>query len=480
MNTIAKSSTLYASYESPTDFLSYLRSKFDDEEANNFFTSFALTLQGKNDEFCVDLDEAYKWLGYAQKVKAVELLKKLKLREDEFLLSRTGEHKSPDKYLLKPAALKKLLLAARTKAAQRAAEYFIKIEEAIPEFCNRGGTAFTPPRASDWKALPISEYTARLTCKRPEEMIVSAGYNEDMSDPKAYFMRSGECTYPPGLIPEGAMVIDFGQTSDSRKRRADYERKTGAGEFLEHFPCPDPIRLERAIRRIADLEGRLVYGRRSDGTKTCEQAFVRDQLDYSGFAAKVYREQQKIIVEYCKLQAEREKRLTAEVELAKEKEKTQQLKEQVLISANEVAKAQAESEKERQKTIQLELQLEIRQDQSLKPTHQMTMNTEAVRSDNDVYGDFITETVEHSQAVNDQVVYNDLLERCKTWMSSHPVYKTLGVDSSEARKAMERFCGGAEYKSRRPPEDKKRDPRRCWNFVRWRKPVSETPFVDED
>ena len=197
-------------------------------------------------------------------------------------------------------------------------------------------------------------------------MIMSAGFNlinEDMSDPKAYFMRSGECTYPPGLIPEGAMVIDFGQTSDSRKRRADYERKTGAGEFLEHFPCPDPIRLERAIRRIADLEGRLVYGRRGDGTKTCEQAFVRDQLDYNGFAAKVYREQQKIIVEYCKLQAERERRLIAEVELERDREKTQQLKEQVQISANEARKAEAMAQVSNNelelKRLELQLRLQV-------------------------------------------------------------------------------------------------------------------------
>ena len=233
------------------DFLSYLKSKFDDAEAESFFTSFALTLQGKNDEFCIDLDEAYKCMNYASKQKALDLVKKLKLKETvDFSLNRSVEPNSPDKYLLKPAAFKKLLLSARTKAAQKAAEYFIKIEEAIPEFYNQGGTTFTPPRASDWKALPIDAYTARLTYKKPEGMIVSAGYNEDMSDPKAYFMRSGECTYPPGLVPDGAMVIDFGQTSDSRKRRADYERKTGAGEFLEHFPSPDPVCLERAIRRI--------------------------------------------------------------------------------------------------------------------------------------------------------------------------------------------------------------------------------------
>ena len=178
--------------QSSADFLSYLRNKFDDEEAHNFFTSFALTLEGKNDDFCIDLDEAYHWIGYSLKQKAVNLLKKSKLKETvDFSLTRSGEQNSPDKYLLKPAEFKKLLLSARTEAATKAAEYLIKIEEAIPEFYQHGGTAFTPPRASDWKALPISDYTARLTYKKPEDMIVSAGYDEDMLDPKAYFMRSG-------------------------------------------------------------------------------------------------------------------------------------------------------------------------------------------------------------------------------------------------------------------------------------------------
>ena len=327
--------------KSSSDFLTFLRAKFDDEEAHAFFTSFALTLQGKNDDFCIDLDEAYKWLGYSLKQKAVDLLKKLKLEEkQDFLLTRSGEQKLPDKYLFKPAAFKKLLLAARTKAAKKAAEYFIKIEEAIPEFYRKGGTYFASSRIADWKTLPISAYTAKLSPKGPEDQIVSAGYNEDFSDPKAYLIRSGGCLYPPGLIPEGATVLDFGQTSDSKKRIDDYVRKTGMAEYLEHYPVPDPLRLERAIRRIAVIEGRLVYGRRPDGSRTCEQIYVTDQADHNSFAAKIYNEQQKIIVEHCKLQGEREKRLTAEVELAKEREKTKQIVAQGDANAR-VAEAEA-------------------------------------------------------------------------------------------------------------------------------------------
>ena len=330
-----------------SDFLTFLRSRFDDEEAHAFFTSFALTLQGKNEEFCIDLDEAYKWIGYTRKDKAVDLLHKIGLVEDtDFAFPQTGEWsregRKPDKYLVKPAAFKKLLLAARTKAAKQAAEYFIKVEEAIPEFYQRGGTAFASSRIADWKTLPISAYTAKLCPKKPEDQIVSAGYNEDFSDPKAYLIRSGECLYPPGLVPEGATVLDFGQTSDSKKRIDDYVRKTGTAEYLEHFPVPDPLRLERAIRRIAVIEGRLVYGRRPDGSRTCEQVYVTDQADHNSFAAKIYNEQQKIVIEYCKLQGEREKRLTAEVELEKEKEKTKQADANARVAEAEARRVEAE------------------------------------------------------------------------------------------------------------------------------------------
>ena len=68
-------------------------------------------------------------------------------------------------------------------------------------------------------------------------------------------------------------------------------------------------------------------------------------MDYSGFAAKVYREQQKIIVEYCKLQAERERRLIAEVELERDKEKTIQEKEKTRQSDNEVKLAEEETKR---------------------------------------------------------------------------------------------------------------------------------------
>ena len=64
------------------DFLKYLRGKFNDEEAETFLSTFAATLQGKHNDFCVDLDKANDWLGYASKQKALDLLRKIKLLKD--------------------------------------------------------------------------------------------------------------------------------------------------------------------------------------------------------------------------------------------------------------------------------------------------------------------------------------------------------------------------------------------------------------
>ena len=127
------------------DFLTYLRNKFNDEEANAFFSTFALVFQGKINEFCIDFDEAYHWMGFSRKDNALRLmLQTLKLKnEQDFILLGSEEQRNSDKYMLKPTSLKKLLLAARTEKAKKAAEYFIKIEEAIPEFCYNINNVFS-------------------------------------------------------------------------------------------------------------------------------------------------------------------------------------------------------------------------------------------------------------------------------------------------------------------------------------------------
>ena len=66
-------------------FLAYLRNQFTYEEASAFLTTYAIHLHGKSEEFCIDLDEAYKWLGFTSKHKALKLVLVLGI---DYLLNR--------------------------------------------------------------------------------------------------------------------------------------------------------------------------------------------------------------------------------------------------------------------------------------------------------------------------------------------------------------------------------------------------------
>ena len=343
MTSSAVANTPSQNVEGYSDFLTYLRSKFNNQEASAFSTSFATFLREKVDDYCIDLDKAYTWLGYANKGKAVELIQKVGLHENtDFSLSRPGKRNLPTKYMLKPDSFKKLLLAAQTKESKKAADYFIKIERAIQEFQSEGGMQFSPqPREVKWKTLALEHYTEEL--KDPVQL-TSAGYNNDLSDPQLYLGIPKNVKFPRGVIPEGANVVEFGWTSSSGKRFEAHRKSHGEFLSLDHFPCPDAPGLEHEWIRILEILGIRVYGKRQDGSKNLELFKVLSQQEYESFAARIYEAQQRLINLVCHSQVEREKRLTAEAEVAKEKEKSLQEKEKTKQSEFEAKKVIAETE----------------------------------------------------------------------------------------------------------------------------------------
>ena len=122
-----------------SDFLTYLRSKFNDEEASAFSSSFAIFLQEKTDEFCIDLDEAYKWLGYSRKDTAVTLLTKAKMEENtDYLLQRSLEHRKPDKYMFKTRLIQKAALICTDKHFQKSSQVLHQDRKSYPGVSVRG------------------------------------------------------------------------------------------------------------------------------------------------------------------------------------------------------------------------------------------------------------------------------------------------------------------------------------------------------
>ena len=114
-----------------------LKDNFSTEEQQLFITSFYCYLNYKSDDFVIDLDDIWKWLGFFKKVKAKELLEKnFKLDIDyktDFSRENSTGGRPSDKFMMNIKTFKKMCLKANTSKANEIHEYYIKLEETLHE-----------------------------------------------------------------------------------------------------------------------------------------------------------------------------------------------------------------------------------------------------------------------------------------------------------------------------------------------------------
>jgi len=122
-----------------------IKDNFNEEEQQIFITFFYcyLNYDQKND-FVIDLDNIWKWLGFNQKVKAKHLLEKYFKKNIEYknLLCNQGKQNNIEKkhggnnketILLTVKTFKLFCIKAGTKKAEQIHEYFVKLEELLHE-----------------------------------------------------------------------------------------------------------------------------------------------------------------------------------------------------------------------------------------------------------------------------------------------------------------------------------------------------------
>ena len=120
-----------------------IKHNFNDTQQQIFVSSFYCYLNyDKKNDFIIDLDNIWKWLGFSQKVRAKELLEKnFKLNIDYTKsLSLTGKQTSHIKggnnketFMLNIDTFKKFCLKVGTKKADEVHEYYIRLEETLHE-----------------------------------------------------------------------------------------------------------------------------------------------------------------------------------------------------------------------------------------------------------------------------------------------------------------------------------------------------------
>jgi len=120
-----------------------VKNKFTDYEQQMFLASFFCYLKYDNlNDYVIDLDDIWKWLGFSQKYNAKVVLEKNFIIDKDYKFFATevsgakknarGGH-NKEKFLLNIETFKKICLKSCTKKADEIHEYFIKLETILQE-----------------------------------------------------------------------------------------------------------------------------------------------------------------------------------------------------------------------------------------------------------------------------------------------------------------------------------------------------------
>jgi len=240
-NPITKLSNTYQS-----KLLTRIQSDFTEFEQQLFITSFYcfLNYHPKND-FIIDLDNVWKWLGFSQKVKAKQLLERNFTINTDYTLLLYNEVKQTNKarggqnketFLLSVKTFKSLCLKACTKQADKIHEYYIKLEETLNNIIEEENNELKQQLASAEKLIETSEEDKY---KLREKTLIEQ------------FPQNTQCFYY-GIIDNvsdnNEKLIKFGN-SNNLKSRVTTHHKTYANFHLTNvFKVTNKLEVETAFK----------------------------------------------------------------------------------------------------------------------------------------------------------------------------------------------------------------------------------------
>lgn len=233
--------------------LKKIQEGFTGFEQQLFVSSFYcyLNCDTKND-FVIDLDNIWKWLGFSQKARAKELLdKNFEIGKDyKILLSfeskqtnnivlegskaknRRGGH-NKERIMITVKTFKSLCLKAGTKRADEIHEYYLKMEEMIHQVVQE--------ESDELKIqLELKDKQSQHTARKAAEQATIA-----------QFPRNTQCVYigtTGNVSNAGESLIKFGQTNDLLQRVYNHRGTFDNFILITAFRVPNSTEIENLIR----------------------------------------------------------------------------------------------------------------------------------------------------------------------------------------------------------------------------------------
>lgn len=224
--------------------LTKIKERFTDDEQQIFVASFYCYLN-YHDEFIVDLDNIWKWLGFNQKVKAKVLLENHFKINIDYIKSLSHEGKqSPhikgghnkETFMLNIKTFKKYCLKAGTKKADEIHEYYIKLEETLQEIIQEESNEL------------------KLQLEQKEQQLESVTQDKQKIREKTLleqFPNNTQCVYYgsiDNLSDKNEKLIKFGNSNNLKNRVTNHKDTYSNFILINAFKVDNKLQIENALK----------------------------------------------------------------------------------------------------------------------------------------------------------------------------------------------------------------------------------------
>ena len=272
------------------DFVTYLLSRFSEPQKRMFAESYGVYMrEDMRNKFCIDLDLAFKWLGFTRKDSAVKLMQKHLIEGQDFAFQRAAEcanwsqnGRIADKYMLTPRGFKKLLMRARTEQGDAATDYFLEIEDALLAYntlkrTNTGVSQFDSSARARRNGLRLRSVTDSINTH-------VSGLYFGVPERTWAMLKPLNPSYSPSLLAverSEMTVIKFGMKRGDTDRTEQHCTAFQGFFLLDHVPTEHMAEVEDLLKAWLRNEGLLFEGvHENRKARDTELTVVVTQADY--------------------------------------------------------------------------------------------------------------------------------------------------------------------------------------------------------
>jgi len=258
-----------------------IKANFSDMEQQLFLSSFYCYLNyHPTNDFVIDLDKIWEWLGFSVKVKAKSLLEKHfkynidyinllnAIAQQDFQSKKHGGH-NKEVIMLNITTFKLFCLLADTKKAKEIHYYFIKLENLLHEVLEEESNELKQQLLKKENIILEKE-------KEVEKTIIKQ------------FPLNTECIYF-GTIDNtndsNEKLIKFGHTNDLSTRIIDHHKKYTNFQLVSAFRVQNKVEIENLIKTHPKIKKQIRTIQVNQKNKTeiiayNETTFTLDKLNY--------------------------------------------------------------------------------------------------------------------------------------------------------------------------------------------------------